>query len=143
MRSMGYHGGRNYIAYEADPRQAEIAIRTLGLEWAKSVAAPGVKHEVIQEEDDPLLNSGDGTLSRRIAACYNLPAQYRVDIQYATKDIMKSMANPRGSDTEKPEVRDALLLPEQSPLHQYMHGLRLGRISYSQDVDIKRNPPAG
>ena len=76
---------RNCIAYKADPHHAKIAIRMLGLEGAKSMATPGVKHKVVPEDDDPLLNSGQSTLYRSVAARYNFSAQDRVDIQYVTK----------------------------------------------------------
>ena len=71
---------RNCVAYEADPCHAEIAIRTLGLERAKTVATPGVKHEVTQDENVSLLNSEHGTIYRRVAARYNFIAQDRVNI---------------------------------------------------------------
>ena len=38
---------RGCLAYEADPRHAEIAIKALGLEGSKPAATPGVKHDRI------------------------------------------------------------------------------------------------
>ena len=59
---------RGCLAYEADPRHAEIAIKALGLEGSKPAATPGVKHERLSEEDDPRLDSEQNTMYRRLAA---------------------------------------------------------------------------
>ena len=49
------NGSGGCLAYEADPRHAEIAIKALGLEGSKPVATQGAKHERIDEENDPRL----------------------------------------------------------------------------------------
>ena len=92
---------RGCLAYEADPRHAEIAIKALGLEGSKPAATPGVKHERLSEEDDPRLDSEQSTMYRRVEARFNFLAQDRIDIQYATKEVMRAMALPRQSDIEK------------------------------------------
>ncbi len=102
------------LAYEADPRHAEILIRELGLEEAKAVATPGTREETAkaslveidvngntvttEEKDDELLSPTDATRFRALTARANYLAQDRPEAQYAIKEIARRMATPRTGD---------------------------------------------
>ena len=85
------------IAYEADPRHAELVVRDLELTGGNSVVTPGAKTETA-EEDDQLLSKEEATKYRQIVARCNFLAADRPDIQFATKECAKGMSSPKISD---------------------------------------------
>ena len=113
------------LELEADPRHAELVIRTLGLEESKISATPGIKtaryrppgkiydtDEKVEEEVDRQgvvkvvdRDEGDEAMSKEDAKAYrgtvarlNYIASDRVDIQFAVKEAARNMSNPRMCD---------------------------------------------
>ena len=83
------------IQYEADQRHADIIVGELGLKDSKPVSTPGFKEDVdrmLVGVGNPLAPA-DATLYRALAARLNYLALDRHDIQYATKEIARHMAN--------------------------------------------------
>ena len=84
------------IQYEADQRHAELVIKELGLkEYSKPVATPGVKsvrkyEEGVGEEMRP----EGATRFRAIAARAMYLSQDRSDVQFASKELARRMAQP-------------------------------------------------
>ena len=91
---------RDEITYEPDPRHAEMMVKDLGLEEAKSVKTPGVKptkKEIDDNEkriEESRLSDNKATHFRSVAARSSFLAMDRPDIQYATKNACAKMANP-------------------------------------------------
>ena len=88
------------LAYEADPRHAELVVKDLGLENSKPMVTPGIK-VVVSEDEDEYLAGEEATAYRRLVARLNFLAQDRHDIAYATKELARGMANPKLSDWER------------------------------------------
>jgi hypothetical protein len=82
------------IRYEADQRHAEIVIKSLNLDNAKGVSTPGTKDRDKSEEDDELLNAETATLYRACVARCNFLSLDRPDIQFATKELSRTMSKP-------------------------------------------------
>ena len=85
------------VEYEADPRQGEKLILDLGLEGAKSVGTPGVKLTKESLAVEKELEECKHTAFRGVAARGNYLAADRPDVQYATKEICRWMAQPTTS----------------------------------------------
>ena len=90
----------NGISLEADPRHVDIVLRDLGLEKGKGSDITGSRAEEIDAEE-PELEMHESTSYRSIAARLNFLAIDRVDIQFACKEICRSMSKPRRSDWDK------------------------------------------
>ncbi len=88
------------IRIEADQRHAEIIIEHLGLlNNAKGVSTPYENKESNQEE---LERSGeDSTLYLACVARADFLSQDRSDIQYAVKELSRSMSTPTQSSMAK------------------------------------------
>ena len=84
----------NRIEYEADPRQVERLVAECGLEGAKAVATPGVKATFTQLAEDVELPAHLNTPFRGAAARGNYLAADRIDVQFACKEVCRSMARP-------------------------------------------------
>lgn len=69
------------ITYEANTRHAELIIKQLGLEGAKSLSNPGTREE-------------HSSSYKMIVARLNYLAMDRIDLQYATKEAAKHMSAP-------------------------------------------------
>ena len=82
--------------YEADQRHAELIIRGMGMEDAKSVKTPGedVPTWKLEAEED-YLDSSQATKFRMVVVRANYLASDRMDIQYATKECCRGMVNPQ------------------------------------------------
>ncbi len=87
------------IQYEADPRHVEILVSSLGMENANSVSSPGKDDDDYNEGEENIV--GSSTEFRALAARANYLAQDRPDIQFATKEVCRSMANPQLGDWQK------------------------------------------
>merc|ERR1711911_187427 len=86
------------IEYEADQRHAEIIVKALGLgEESKGVVTPGHKREA-KPEDERELAPKDATAYRASVARGNYLAQDRTDIQFAVKELSRSMSAPTEGD---------------------------------------------
>jgi hypothetical protein len=81
--------------YEADPRHAELLVKSLNLEEAKPVSTAGEdEKEWKMEEESESLEGTQAREYRALAARANYLAADRADIQYAVKDICRGMATP-------------------------------------------------
>ena len=81
--------------YEADPRHAELLIKTLRLEAANGVRSPGEDERTWEEEENAVLLQGPAASEyRALAARANYLAQDRADIQFAAKECCRGMAAP-------------------------------------------------
>ena len=81
--------------YEADQRHAEILIEALKLKEARSVGTPGEDEKDHEEEENKEeLGPEDATRYRALAARANYLALDRPDVQYAVKEICRSMSKP-------------------------------------------------
>ena len=91
------------LGLEADPRHPEIIVAQLGLHSASSVSTPSTPSRPTRSEDDatnPPLSADDTTACRAIAARCNFLAIDRADLQHATMEACRFMANPRKTDWE-------------------------------------------
>ena len=88
--------------YESDQRHVEAMIEDLELGEAKALATPGIdeakKTEEEQADSDCLLGAADATAFRAVAARGNYLAQDRPDIQFAVKELCRSMSSPKRED---------------------------------------------
>ena len=86
------------LEYEADQRHAEIIVNKLGLEMnSKGVSTPGCKRECDPSEENEL-DTKDATTYRALVARGNYLSQDRSDIQFAVKELCRSMSNPTEGD---------------------------------------------
>ena len=84
--------------YEADPRQGERLLEGIGLDGnCKATATPGLQPVIEVLGEDGLLSSDSHTVFRALAACANYLAQYRIDLQFAAKEVCKHMSAPAES----------------------------------------------
>ena len=92
-RVITWHSDR--IEYEADPRQAERLIDECGFSGTtNSMATPGVKTSFQEFEADQPLEEKLHIPFRGSAARGNYLSADRIDIQFAAKEICRSMATP-------------------------------------------------
>jgi len=88
--------------YEADQRHVDVLVKAMKLENAKPVATPCEEEKPWKkEEEDRLLSSEDAREFRSLAARANYLALDRSDIQFATKEVCRGMANPTRRDHGK------------------------------------------
>ena len=81
--------------YEADPRHAEMIIRSLGLGVANGVRCPGEDARAFEEEaNQEPLDTADAREYRAGAARANYLAQDRADIVFAAKECCRGMGTP-------------------------------------------------
>ena len=81
--------------YEADPRHAELIVKTLRLEAANGVRSPGEDERAWEaEENETPLQGAAASEYRALAARANYLAQDRADIQFAAKECCRGMAAP-------------------------------------------------
>ena len=81
--------------YEADARHAELLVRDLGLEEARSVVSP-VSDERFESED--FLDHEKFKKYQSICARANFLAVDRLDLQFATKECCRAMSKPTFRD---------------------------------------------
>ena len=90
------------IEYEADPRHAEIVIKELGLEDAKSVVTPGTKDEGTTKPDcEEALPSAKASEHRAHTARLNYLSADRPDISYSVKELARAMSAPTNGCWDK------------------------------------------
>ena len=77
--------------YEADPRHAQLILKTLNLENAKEVNSPIVKRDI---HNDGELPSAQVTTYRSLTMRGAYLAQDRYDIQHCTKELATEMKTP-------------------------------------------------
>ena len=82
--------------YEADQRHAELIIREMGMEGAKSVKTPGEDVPAWKlDTEEEFLEGAQATKFRGIVARANYLSSDRMDIQYAVKECCRGMASPQ------------------------------------------------
>ncbi|CAK0798924.1 unnamed protein product, partial [Prorocentrum cordatum] len=94
------------IEIEGDRRHAELLARDLGLEEAKSVDTPRVKHsesDVWKGADSRVLSSSEATLYRSCVMRASYLGQDRLDIQEAVKCLAQSMKSPNEFNLQEPK----------------------------------------
>ena len=88
------------INIEGDQRHAEIIIKQLGLEEARSLSSPGerIKPQDLTEDDIKELSPTDATIFRAVVARGNYLSIDRSDTRFAIKELARRMAKPRNID---------------------------------------------
>ena len=88
--------------YEADQRHGEVIVESLKLTEANEVSSPGEDAKPWEEEEDAQkLDESMAKGYRTLGARANYLAMDRPDIQFATKEICRGMANPTRGDKKK------------------------------------------
>ena len=91
-RVVTWHDDR--VEYEADPRQAERLIEECGLTGSNPMGTPGVKSTFQDHDADEGLEKSLHTPFRGSAARSNYLSADRVDLQFAGKEVCRSMSEP-------------------------------------------------
>ena len=101
---------KNGITYEADPRHAELLIKSLAV-GKRQVRTPGLKRKTsgveasvdddleFADEDEPL-TAARASLFRSCAARANYLGMDRPDLAFASKELCRRMSAPREGDLE-------------------------------------------
>ena len=85
----------NGLEYEADQRHVRVVLEQLELQDSKPVTTPfGPQEQGCPRDEGELLCGAEATKFRAIVARLNYLAMDRADIQCATKECAKRMANP-------------------------------------------------
>ena len=88
--------------YEADQRHGEVIVEAMNLKGATGVKSPGEESKSwAEEEEERLLEPQVAREYRAVAARANFLSLDRSDIQYATKEACRGMANPTVGDKRK------------------------------------------
>ena len=84
------------IKYEADKTHAKILLEDMNMQHVKAAVAPGcnVKKNDEDEEGIKLLDEKNARAFRASVARCNYMSSDRPDIQFATKEVSRGMANP-------------------------------------------------
>jgi hypothetical protein len=83
------------LEYEADRRHATMIIEAMGLdERSKGLSCPYDKSEQPEDEGDDM-SKAEATEFRALAARANFLALDRLDIQFAVKELCRSMSSPK------------------------------------------------
>ena len=80
--------------YEGDQRHAELVVCAMDLKPVNTVTTPGEDAKKEKEEECRLLEENKAVMFRQLAARANYMAMDRAYIQFAVKEICRSMANP-------------------------------------------------
>ena len=93
---------------DADPRHAELVVKHYGLGVGRVTTIAGTKAPKKEEtpedetdEDDILLGPQEAREHRGIAARLNYLTVDRADIQFATKELARTMSAPKRGDVAK------------------------------------------
>ncbi len=88
------------IEYEADQRHAEIVAKACEGN-KRNISTPGEKEEESDIMDENMMTPNEASEYRARCARANYLSQDRSDVQFATKEMSKRMANPSVSDGKK------------------------------------------
>ena len=113
------------LEYEADQRHADKIIQDLGLGDSTAVTSPGVQPNV-QDNDDDYMEREEAKIYRGIVARANYLTQDRSEIQYSTKELSRTMANPRKKKQigKQAERLGNMLIGRQRYITQYPYQKR-------------------
>jgi hypothetical protein len=93
------------MTYEADIKHGEIICEELGLQRHSNGLTKSVVRETIEDiengEDNEELDAAGTRKYRGVAARANYLAQDRVDVQFATKEVCRSMSKPTKGSWKK------------------------------------------
>ena len=92
------------VEYDADQRHAELIIKDIEMENVAPAPTLGVvytKEEAKAYEDSALMSNSDASAFRGLAAMLICLLLDRADLQYAAKEVSKTMAAPREADWAK------------------------------------------
>ena len=97
-----------------------MTIKTLQLEKANSVNAPGEDQKPwLEEEEEKFLEGEAATEYRALAASANYLALDRPDIQYAVKELCRAMSKPTVGDRKKLERLGRYLIGKPRVIAKY------------------------
>ena len=125
------------ITYEADQRHPEILLKLLNYENVKGVATPGqneIEKEFEEGDDDPL-PPAEASLYRASAARCNFLGLDRPDIQYAAKEISRSMSSPCRKDVKKLHRMARYLKAHPRLVLNFPHQAKPDRIDVYSDTN--------
>ena len=100
-RIIEYDKATGTVKYEADPRHAEMVVKTLGLETAKPVTTPAEKQtlqSVLASMSMPTLPPDQASLYRSVVMRASYLSQDRADIAEAVKTLARRMQSPTEYD---------------------------------------------
>ena len=121
------------IYVEADQRHAELIVKDLNFkENTKSVVTPGEKLKEINEEE---LDAARSTMYRACVARGNYMTQDRSDVQYAVKELCRSMSNPKEEDWEKLKRLGRYLVDKSRVRMLYEYQSKIDNIEIYTDTD--------
>ena len=122
--------------YEADPRHAELIIKSLKLEESKPVSTAGEdEKEWKLEEESESLEGAQAREYRALAARANYLAADRADIQYAVKEICRGMATPTRGGWRKLKRLGRYLVGKPRAILRYDLQERQDRLTGFSDSD--------
>ncbi len=88
--------------YDADQRHAGYLVKALNLQDAKAVSTAGEEDKPWKQQEEYVeLDASKSSEYRALAARANYLAADRPDIQYAVKELCKSMARPTVGDRRR------------------------------------------
>ena len=121
------------IYVEADQRHAELIVRDMNFkDNTKSVVTPGERLKEINEEP---LDSRRATMYRACVARGNYLTQDRSDVQYAVKELCRSMSDPREEDWDKLKRLGRYLSDKLRVRMIYEYQGRIDKIEVYTDTD--------
>ena len=124
------------IAYEADPRHAELVIEQLNLKEAKPVSTPGTREEGrTKEAHDETLSENESTRYRAVIARCNYLSPDRFDIAYAVKELARAMASPTEGDMQRLKRLGRYLIKKPRLQQWYDWQPAQGKITIHSDAD--------
>jgi len=122
--------------YEADQRHAEYLVRAMNLQDAKAVSTAGEEDKPWkQQEEEVELDAAQSTEYRALAARANYLAVDRADIQFAVKELCKSMAKPTVGDKRKLKRLARYLVGRPRLVSRYDWQERQGELTGFSDSD--------
>ncbi|CAE7245381.1 unnamed protein product [Symbiodinium sp. CCMP2592] len=103
-RIIEYDKATGTVKYEADPRHAEMVVKSLGLETAKPVTTPAEKQtlqSVLASMTMPPLPPDQASLYRSVVMRASYLSQDRADIAEAVKTLARRMQSPTEYDMSR------------------------------------------
>jgi hypothetical protein len=104
--------------YEADPRHREKILEALGLdEKSKGLSVNGRVEEVVEGLE--VLEAGECTSFRAVAARCNYLAQDAPDMQFAAKEVCRDMAKPTRESWRKLKILARFVLEREAVIWRF------------------------
>jgi hypothetical protein len=104
--------------YEADPRHREKILEALGLdERSKGLSVSGKVEDLTGEPE--VLEAGECTSFRAVAARVNYLAQDAPELQFAAKEVCRDMARPSRDSWKKLKILARFILEREAMIWQF------------------------